>query len=49
MHLAFGDLVSQLKHLKPTTLLLEATGGLEVALAAAVAAAALPVVAVNPR
>ena len=44
-----GDLASQLENLKPATVLLEATGGLEVPLAAALAASALPVVAVNPR
>ena len=38
-----GDLVSRLENLKPATVLLEATGGLEVPLAAALAAA------VNPR
>ena len=44
-----GDLVSRLENLKPATVLLEATGGLEVPLAALLAAAALPVVVVNPR
>ena len=44
-----GDLVSQLENMKPATVLLKATGGLEVPLAAALAAAALPVVVVNPR
>ena len=44
-----GNLVSQLENLKPATVLLEATGGLEVPLAAALAAAALPVVVVTPR
>ena len=43
------ELVSQLTSLTPTTVLLEATGGLEVPLAAALAAAELPVVVVNPR
>ncbi len=43
------ELVSQLGDLKPTTVLLEATSGLEVPLAAALAAAALPVAVVNPR
>ena len=43
------ELVSQLTSLTPTTVVLEATGGLEVPLAAALAAAALPVVVVNPR
>ena len=41
------ELVSQLEELTPNTVLLEATGGLEVPLAAALAA--LPVVVVNPR
>ena len=44
-----GDLASQLENLEPATVLLEATGGLAVPLAAALAAAALPVVVVNPR
>ena len=39
-------LVSQMKALKPAMVLLEASGGLELSL---VAAAALPVVVVNPR
>ena len=43
------ELASQLTSLTPTTVLLEAIGGLEVPLAAALAAAALPVVVVNPR
>ena len=43
------ELVSQLTSLTPTTVVLEATGGLEVPLAAALATAALPVVVVNPR
>ena len=43
------ELVSQLANLTPATVLLEATGGLEVPLVAALAAAALPVVVVNPR
>ena len=43
------ELVSQLENLTPTTVLLEATGGLELPLVAALAAAALPVVVVNPR
>ena len=42
-------MVSQLTSLTPTTVLLEATGGLEVPLASALAAAGLPVVVVNPR
>ena len=42
-------LVSQLKALDPAMVLLEATDGLELTLVAALAAAALPVVVVNPR
>lgn len=41
--------VACLKELSPTLVVLEATGGIEVPLAAAVAAVALPVVVVNPR
>ena len=44
-----GDLVAQLVDMAPATVLLEATGGLELPLVAALAAAALPVVVVNPR
>ena len=44
-----GELVSQLADLGPAMVLLEATGGLELPLVAALAAAALPVVVVNPR
>ncbi len=44
-----GDLVSKLKAIEPAMVLLEASGGLELPLAAALAAAALPVVVVNPR
>ena len=43
------QLVSQLKTLEPVMVLLEASGGLEVPLVAALAAAALPVAVVNPR
>ena len=42
-------LVSRLKTLDPVLVLLEASGGLEVPLVAALAADALPVVVVNPR
>ena len=42
-------LVSQLKPLEPVLVLLEASGGLELPLVAALAADALPVVVVNPR
>ena len=44
-----GELVSQIVDIGPAMVLLEATGGLEVPLVAALAAAALPVVVVNPR
>ena len=43
------ELVSQMVGLGPAMVLLEATGGLELPLVAALAAAALPVVVVNPR
>ena len=43
------ELVSVLETLEPAAVLLEATGGLEVPLVSALAAAALPVVMVNPR
>ncbi len=42
------ELVSVLETLEPAAVLLEATGGLEVPLVSALAAAALPVVVVNP-
>ena len=42
-------LIPQIVDLGPALVLLEATGGLELPLVAAVAAAALPVVVVNPR
>src|SRR5690349_16246663 len=42
-------LVERLAALAPTLVVLEATGGLEVRLAAALAAAGLPVAVVNPR
>ena len=42
------QLVSRLKALEPVMVLLEASGGLELPLVAALAAAALPVVVVNP-
>lgn len=44
-----AKLVSRLEALDPAMVLLEATGGLELSLVAALAAAALPVVVVNPR
>ena len=46
---AVSELVSSLLAMEPTMVLLEATGGLEVPLVSALAAAALPVVVVNPR
>ena len=42
-------LIPQIVDLEPALVLLEATGGLELPLVAAMAAAALPVVVVNPR
>ena len=42
-------LVTQMQELNPAALVLEATGGLELPLVAALAAASLPVVVVNPR
>ena len=44
-----GELVLQMVDLSPALVLLEASGGLELPLVAALAAAALPVVVVNPR
>lgn len=44
-----GTLVSRLEALEPALVVLEATGGLELAVTAALAAAELPVVVVNPR
>ncbi len=44
-----SGLVAQLRVLEPEMVLLEATGGLEIPLAAALAAASLPVAVVNPR
>jgi transposase len=43
------DLVKRLEAVKPALLVLEATGGYEVPLVAALASAGLPVVVVNPR
>ena len=43
------QLVARLQALAPALIVLEATGGLELELVAALAAAALPVVVVNPR
>ena len=44
-----GQLVSQLKSLGPAMVLVEASGGLELPLVAALASGELPVVVVNPR
>jgi len=44
-----ATLLTRLRALAPTLIALEATGGLEVSLAAALAAAGLPVAIVNPR
>ena len=44
-----ASLITRLQSLNPATVLLEATGGIELPLAAALAAASLPVVVVNPR
>jgi transposase len=46
---AISDLVGALRTLAPTVIVLEATGGYELAIVAALTAAALPVVVVNPR
>ena len=45
---AIGQLVSQLKDLGPAMVLVEASGGLELPLVAALATEELPVVVVNP-
>ena len=42
-------LVVQMQQLNPAALVMEASGGLELPLVAALAAASLPVVVVNPR
>ena len=44
-----GTLVAQLRELAPTLIVLEATGGLEVPVASALAAVGLPTAVVNPR
>ena len=46
---AFGDLVERLRQFKPALIVLEATGGIHLPVVAALAAAKLPVVAINPR
>jgi transposase len=44
-----GEMVEEIKQLSPVLIVLEATGGLEVHIAAALAQASLPVAVVNPR
>ena len=44
-----ATLVVQMQELNPAAVVLEASGGLELPLVAALAAASLPVVVVNPR
>ena len=44
-----SGLISELQSLEPSAIVLESTGGLELPLAGALAAASLPVVVVNPR
>ena len=46
---AFGVLIAELINLRPALIVLEATGGLEVPVVAALHAVGLPVVVVNPR
>lgn len=46
---AFGELIAELIALRPALIVLEATGGLERAVVAALQGAGLPVVVVNPR
>jgi transposase len=46
---SMADLVLQLRQLKPTLIVLEATGGWQLALVAALAVAKLPLAVVNPR
>ncbi|MBA2704628.1 MAG: IS110 family transposase, partial [Blastocatellia bacterium] len=46
---AFGELLAELVLLQPKLIVLEATGGLEIPVVAALYAAGLPVVVVNPR
>ena len=44
-----AEAVERLQAVQPTLIVLEATGGLEVPLTGALAAAGLPVVVINPR
>lgn len=46
---AFAELIAELVVLRPKLIVLEATGGLEIPVTAALYAAGLPVVVVNPR
>ena len=46
---AFGELIVELIALRPERIVLEATGGLEIPVVAALHAAGLPVVVINPR
>src|SRR5216684_2399959 len=46
---AFDDLIKRIGALKPSLIVLEATGGIHLPVVAALAAAKLPVVALNPR
>ena len=48
-HPGITPLVARLRDLQPVLMVLEATGGLEVPVTAALSAAGLPVVVVNPR
>lgn len=45
----FGDLIIELIALRPALIVLEATGGLEIPVSAALHAAGLPAVVINPR
>jgi transposase len=47
--IAFEGLIERIQKLKPSLIVLEATGGIHVPVVAALAAARLPVVAMNPR
>jgi transposase len=44
-----GDIVSRLKEIRPTLVVIEATGGLEVRIATELASKGLPVAVINPR
>ena len=47
--IGISDLVQRLKSLQPTLVVLEATGGLEIPVTAALAAAEVPLAVINPR